>query len=285
MRLVRYGPAGRERPGLLDAAGGVRDASGLVTDWAGAAFTPAGLARVRAVDPLTLPLVPGAVRLGACVGPGGKIVGVGLNYADHAREAGMPLPTEPVLFMKACPLSGPEDPIWMPPGAEKIDWEIELAVVIGAEAVAVPEARALSHVAGYGSFLDMSERRWQLESTGQWVKGKSFPSFAPIGPWLVTADEVADPQRMSLWLEVNEKRMQASSTAQMVFGVAALVSCISRFMPLYPGDVIATGTPAGVALGQKPTPRWLQAGDRLRAAVDGLGEQRHRLEPWPGAAP
>jgi ureidoglycolate lyase len=266
---------GAEKPGMVAPDGSIRDLSAHLPDLRDDALHPDRLAALRALDPATLPPVPADVRLGPCVASAGKIVAVGLNYADHARESGMALPAEAVLFMKACRLSGPADAIVIPAGSNRTDWEIELAVVIGQETFAVPEATALEHVAGYATFVDISERSWQLERGGQWVKGKSHPSFAPIGPWLVTADAIGDPQRLRLWLEVNGVRRQDSSTAEMAFGVRKLVSYISGFMVLYPGDVIATGTPPGVGMGLKPTPVYLADGDVIRCGVEGLGEQRH----------
>ncbi|MDP4021970.1 fumarylacetoacetate hydrolase family protein [Methylobacterium sp. NEAU 140] len=274
MRLVRYGEVGRERPALLDAEDRLRDLSGLVPDIAGAALLPDSLARIRAADPATLPLVEGSPRIGACVGAVGKFVCVGLNYSDHAAESGLPVPTEPVLFMKATSaICGPYDAVEIPRDSEKTDWEVELGVVIGKPAKYVAEADALSHVAGYCVINDVSERAFQIERGGQWDKGKGCDTFGPIGPWLVTADTVPDPQDLSMWLEVDGRRFQQGSTRTMVFGVAHLVSYISRFMSLQPGDVISTGTPPGVGLGQKP-PVYLKAGQTMRLGIDGLGEQR-----------
>jgi 2-keto-4-pentenoate hydratase/2-oxohepta-3-ene-1,7-dioic acid hydratase in catechol pathway len=282
MRLLRYGPPGAERPALLDAAGRIRDLSAHVPDIAGAALSDAGLARLAALDPDSLPLVEGNPRLGPPVGGVGKIIGVGLNYADHAREAGLPIPTEPVLFTKAVScLCGPDDSVIIPKGAAKVDWEVELAVVIGTTTRMVEERNALAHVAGYAVMNDVSERAFQLEGTGQWLKGKSFDSFGPLGPWLVTRDEIPDPQNLELWLEVNGERRQHGNTATMIFGVATLVAYISRFMTLTPGDVITTGTPPGVGLGRKP-PLYLAAGDVMRLGVAGLGEQRQRVVAWSG---
>jgi 2,4-didehydro-3-deoxy-L-rhamnonate hydrolase len=262
---------------MLDADGALRDLSGLVNDIAGAALLPASIDRLREIDAKSLPLVGGTPRIGACVGGVGKFVCIGLNYSDHAAESGMAVPKEPVVFMKATScICGPFDEVMIPRGSEKTDWEVELGVVIGKEARYVPEAEALSHVAGYCVVNDVSERAFQLEGTGQWVKGKSADTFGPIGPWLVTADEVADPQALRLWLEVDGKRYQDGSTATMVFGVAHLVSYLSRFMSLQPGDIISTGTPPGVGLGQKP-PVYLRAGNVMRLGVEGLGEQRQRV--------
>ena len=277
MKLLRYGPAGSERPGLLDGAGVIRDLSGIVPDIAGPTLLPAGLDALRQIDPGTLPVVPGSPRLGPCVGRVGKFICAGLNYSDHAAESGMPVPAEPIIFMKATSaISGPNDNILLPPGSQKTDWEVELGVVIGREARYVSEADALSHVAGYCVINDLSERAFQLEGTGQWVKGKSADTFGPIGPWLVTADEVPDWQDLSLWLEVNGQRRQDGSTRTMVFGVPFLVSYLSRFMSLQPGDVISTGTPPGVGMGQKP-PFYLRAGHEVRLGISGLGEQRQRV--------
>ncbi|MCB1889637.1 MAG: fumarylacetoacetate hydrolase family protein [Rhodocyclaceae bacterium] len=279
MKLVRWGAAGQEKPGLIDAGGGLRDLSAVVPDLGGAQLAPEVLTALARIDPATLPTLPADTRLGACVGGSPKIVAVGLNYADHVREAGMAFPSEPVLFMKTCRPSGPADPVWLPPGHSKVDWEIELAVVIGRDALCVDESTAMDHVAGYATFIDVSERAWQLEGSGQWVKGKSFPSFAPIGPWLVTADAVSDPHELSLWLEVNGERLQDSRSAEMIFRIPRLISDISRFMPLFAGDIIATGTPPGVGMGLKPQ-RWLNEGDRVRAGIEGLGVQAHDCVPW-----
>ncbi|MCB1906604.1 MAG: fumarylacetoacetate hydrolase family protein [Rhodocyclaceae bacterium] len=284
MKLMRWGAEDCERPGLVDADGGLRDLSPALGGSAATPLDPDVLAALARLDPQDLPLLPPDTRLGACIGSAGKVVGVGLNYADHVREAGMQAPPAPLLFMKACRVSAPDGPLWLPPGHAKVDWEIELAVVIGREAVCVAEADALDHVAGYAAFIDFSERAWQLEGPGQWVKGKSFPSFAPIGPLLATVDSVPDPHRLRLWLEVNDQRLQDSSTAEMIFRVPQLISDISRHMALYPGDVIATGTPPGVGMGLRPQ-RWLAAGDRIRAGIDGFGEQHHECRPWPGKAP
>lgn len=277
MKLVRFGEAGCERPGLLDAGGVVRDLSSVLPELDGAALAPASLARLRALDPAALPAVAAGTRLGPPLARVGKIVAIGLNYADHAREAGQDVPAEPTVFMKAASaISGPCDPIVLPPGSVKTDWEIELAVVIGSAARRVSEAQALEHVAGYCVGLDISERYWQLERGGQWTKGKSFDSFAPIGPWILTADEVPAPQGLAMALSVNGERMQHGSTADMVCGVARLVSYVSSFMSLLPGDLIFTGTPAGVGLGLVP-PRFLRAGDRVEASIAGLGMQRHEV--------
>ena len=274
MKLLRFGPKGQERPGLLDADGAIRDLSGLVPDIAGDALSPDELARLRDADPAGLPKVDGTPRIGACVGGVGKFICVGLNYSDHAAESGVPVPAEPVLFMKATSaICGPDDNLLIPRGSTKTDWEVELGFVIGRPAKYVDEADALSYIAGYFVSHDVSERAWQLESTGQWVKGKSGDTFGPIGPWLVTADDVPDPQALHLWLEVNGHRYQDGNTGTMVFGVAHLVSYISRFMSLQPGDVISTGTPPGVGMGRKP-PVYLKPGDVVRLGVEGLGIQQ-----------
>lgn len=274
MKLLRYGNPGSEKPGLLDPSGNLRDLSAHVPDIAGETLSPASLAKLRALDPATLPLVSGSPRIGSCVPQPGKFICIGLNYADHAAESGMAVPIEPVVFMKApsC-ICGPNDNTELPRGSIKSDWEVELGVVIGTRAKYVDEADALSHVAGYCVINDLSERAYQLEGTGQWVKGKSADTFGPTGPWLVTADEVHDPQNLSLWLELNGERMQNGSTRTMVYGVAFLISYLSRFMTLHPGDIISTGTPPGVALGMK-NPRYLRAGDIMRLGVQGLGEQQ-----------
>jgi 2-keto-4-pentenoate hydratase/2-oxohepta-3-ene-1,7-dioic acid hydratase in catechol pathway len=281
MKLLRYGTPGQEKPGLLHD-GQIRDLSGHVSDIAGDTLQPAGLARLRALDPASLPLVPDAPRIGPCVGQVGKFICIGLNYSDHAAESGMAVPTEPIIFFKASSaIVGPNDDIEIPKGSQKTDWEVELGVVIGRTAKHVSEADALSHVAGYCVVHDVSERAFQLERAGQWVKGKSCDTFGPIGPWLVTADEVPDPQNLALWLEVDGKRYQDGTTKTMVFGVAKLVSYLSDFMSLQPGDIISTGTPPGVGLGQKP-PVFLRAGQRIRLGVEGLGEQQQRTVAYQG---
>lgn len=277
MKLLRYGPAGREKPGLLDAQGAIRDLSGVVPDIAGEVLLPETLTRLRALDPSKLPRVDFTPRLGACVGHVGKLIAIGLNYSDHAAEAGMAVPAEPVIFLKATScIVGPNDDIVLPRGSQKTDWEVELGCVIGKPAKYVAEADALSHVAGYCVVHDVSERAYQLEGTGQWVKGKSADTFGPIGPWMVTADEIPDPQGLEMWLDVNGVRRQEGSTKTMVFGVRHLVSYLSRFMSLQPGDVITTGTPPGVGHGMKP-PVYLREGDEVRLGVAGLGEQRQRV--------
>ena len=276
MKLLRYGPPGQEKPGLLDADGTLRDLSGIVPDLAGEVLGPAGLDRLRALDPAALPAVPGRPRLGPPVGRTGKLIGVGLNYADHAAETGAAVPPEPVLFMKATScIVGPDDDVQIPRGSEKTDWEVELGVVIGSRAKYVPEERAMEHVAGYCVVNDVSERDFQINRAGTWDKGKGHDSFGPLGPWLVTADEVPDPQDLRLWLEVDGVRRQDDNTRTMVYGVRFLVSYISRFMTLEPGDVIATGTPPGVGMGQKP-PVFLRPGQIIRLSVEGLGVQTQR---------
>jgi 2-keto-4-pentenoate hydratase/2-oxohepta-3-ene-1,7-dioic acid hydratase in catechol pathway len=279
MKLLRYGNVGEERPGIVDAEGRLRDLSGAAGDITGAALTPESLEKLRKINPKDLPLVAGTPRTGSCVAGVGKFICIGLNYSDHAAESGMAVPTEPVVFMKATSaICGPYDDVVIPRGGEKTDWEVELGVVIGKEARYVTEREALSHVAGYCVVNDVSERAFQLEGTGQWVKGKSADTFGPIGPWLVTADEVPDPQSLNLWLEVDGRRYQDGSTATMVFGVAHLVSYLSRFMSLQPGDIISTGTPPGVGLGQKP-PVYLRPGNVMRLGIEGLGEQRQTVVP------
>ena len=284
MKLLRHGPRGQERPGVLDAEGRVRDLSAVVPDIAGDVLTAAGLARLREIDLATLPLVPGApqagLRLGPCVGAVGKFICIGLNYADHAAESGMALPAEPVVFSKwTSAICGPDDDVEIPRGSTRTDWEVELGVVIGTGGRYIEPADALAHVAGYCVVNDVSEREVQLErGGGQWDKGKGHDTFGPIGPWLVTADEVPDPQALDLWLEVDGHRFQNGNTRTMVFQVAQLVSHLSRFMSLQPGDIISTGTPPGVGLGQKP-PRYLVAGQVMRLGIQGLGEQRQRTVP------
>jgi len=276
MKLVRVGQPGAERPGMIDADGRVRDLSGVIAALDAAALSPASLARLSAVDPATLPVVEGA-RFGIPWTGIGKIVAIGLNYADHAAEAGMPLPSEPIVFLKAnSSLNGPDDDVMLPFGSQKTDWEVELGVVIGSTARNVSREAALEHVAGYCVVNDVSEREFQIERGGTWDKGKGCDSFCPVGPWLVTRDEVPDPQALPLWLEVNGERVQKGSTATMVFDVAHLVSYVSRFMTLLPGDLIATGTPPGVGMGARP-PRFLKAGDTMRLGVEGLGVQSQRV--------
>jgi 2,4-didehydro-3-deoxy-L-rhamnonate hydrolase len=277
MKLLRYGPAGQERPGMLDGDGRIRDLSRVVPELAGRALLPDSLSRLRQLDASTLPVVDGSPRLGPCVAGVGKFICVGLNYSDHAAESGMAVPAEPIIFMKATScISGPYDDVVLPRGSEKSDWEVELGVVIGKPAKYVTEREAPAHVAGYCVVNDLSERAFQLEGTGQWVKGKSADTFGPIGPWLVTSDEVEDWQSLDMWLDVDGRRFQQGSTRTMVFGVPFLVSYLSRFMSLQPGDIISTGTPPGVGLGQKP-PIYLRAGNEMRLGIAGLGEQRQRV--------
>ncbi len=274
MKLFRHGPLGAEKPGLIDTSGVLRDLSGVVPDIAGAVLGRDSMARLRALDVASLPAVPAGVRIGACVGGVGNVLGVGLNYADHAAEAGLKAPGQPIVFNKHNgAISGPNDDIWLPPGSAKLDWEVELGIVIGERAFHVSEADAMQHVAGFCLVNDVSERAYQMELEGQWVKGKSYPTHCPIGPWLVTPDELGDPQDVDLWLAVNGERRQAGNTKTMIFGVAHIVSYLSRFMALQPGDVIPTGTPPGVGMGMKP-PTYLKAGDVVTLGGRGLGEQR-----------
>jgi len=274
MKLLRHGPEGQERPGLLDASGTIRDLSGIVPDIAGEVLSDAGLARIAALAPETLPAVPAGTRIGPCVAGIGKFICIGLNFSDHAAETGATVPPEPIFFMKATSaVCGPDDDIWIPRGSIKTDWEVELAVVIGRRAKYVSQNEALSCIAGYAVCNDVSERAYQMERSGQWTKGKSCDRFGPIGPWLVTRDEVADPQDLAMWLKVNGQTMQNGSTRTMVYGVAHLVSYLSEFFTLEPGDVISTGTPPGVGLGMKP-PRFLNAGDVVELGIAGLGTQR-----------
>ena len=282
MKLVRFGAPGKETPGLVDDSGQLRDLSGVVADIAGGVLGNAGLRRLAAIDPATLPIVQGEPRLGTPVGGIGKMICVGMNYADHAAETNAPVPVQPVLFMKATSaIGGPNDTVVIPRGSVKTDWEVELGVIIGEVTRDVRVDEAMAHVAGYAVINDLSEREFQLEHGGQWVKGKSCDTFGPIGPWLVTRDEVADPQDLSLWLEVNGHRYQNGNTRTMVFGVAQLVSYISRYMTLMPGDVISTGTPAGVGLGLKP-PTYLKPGDVIELGIEGLGRQRQDVVAHPG---
>jgi 2-keto-4-pentenoate hydratase/2-oxohepta-3-ene-1,7-dioic acid hydratase in catechol pathway len=277
MKLLRYGPRGHEKPGLLDASGRVRDLSAVVPDIAGDTLLSPSLERLRRLKSDDLPLAQDASRLGPCVGRVGKFICVGLNYSDHAAESNMPVPAEPIIFMKATSsIIGPNDDVVIPRGSQKTDWEVELGVVIGAEAKYVTEADAMQHVAGFCVVNDLSERAYQLEGTGQWVKGKSADTFGPIGPWLVTTDEVPGWHGLDMWLEVDGHRYQQGSTKTMVFGVPYLVSYLSKFMSLQPGDVISTGTPPGVGLGQKP-PVYLKPGNRMRLGVDKLGVQDQRV--------
>ncbi len=273
MKLLRYGAPGAEKPGLLDANGVIRDLSNEVSDIAGPMLGDAELARLSAIDPTSLPAVEGAPRLGACVGQVGKFICIGLNYSDHAAESGLDVPTEPVVFFKATSaICGPNDNVEIPRGSVATDWEVELAVVIGKEAKYISEADALDHVAGYCIVNDLSERDFQLKRQGQWVKGKSADTFGPIGPWLVTRDEVPDPQKLNMTLDVNGHRYQDGTTATMVYGVAHIVAYLSQFMSLQPGDIISTGTPPGVGMGQSPQ-TYLKPGDKMELSIDGLGTQ------------
>lgn len=278
MKLVRFGPAGRETPGMLDGEGRLRSLAGIVADIDGAAISPEGLSRLRALDPLSLPLADADARLGPCLGNVGKLVGIGLNYSDHAAESNLPIPREPIVFMKATScIAGPYDPVVLPPEAVKTDWEVELAFAIGTRAKNVTEENALAHVAGYFILNDISERGWQTEREGQWTKGKSHDGFGPMGPWFVSADEIADPGDLAMTLDVNGLRRQDGSTRTMIFGIATLVSYLSQFMTLHPGDVITTGTPPGVGLGMRPQV-WLKDGDVMRLEIEGLGHQEQLVQ-------
>jgi 2-keto-4-pentenoate hydratase/2-oxohepta-3-ene-1,7-dioic acid hydratase in catechol pathway len=281
MRLVRYGRPGKEKPGLFDEEGRLRDLSGVVPDIDAAVLSARALRKLAKLDYKTLPLVRGTPRLGVPVRGIGKFIGIGMNYADHARETGAPVPKEPIFFMKATScLSGPDDPIILPKGSKKTDWEVELGVVIGERAQYVDEADALKYVAGYCVVNDVSERAFQFEMGSQWTKGKGCDTFGPVGPFLVTRDEVFDEQDLDLYLELNGKRMQTGNTANMIFSVAHIVSYLSRFMTLEPGDIISTGTPHGVGLGRSPQ-RFLKRGDKLRLGIAGLGEQQPEVQAWP----
>lgn len=277
MKLLRFGEKGQERPGLLDDNGELRDLSAVVTDIAGQALSPDSLNRLRDIDPASLPRVPGTPRLGACVGQVGKFICIGLNYADHAAETGAPIPAEPVVFGKwTSAIVGPNDDIEIPRHSRKTDWEVELGVVIGKGGRYISEDDALEHVAGYCVINDVSERAFQLELGGTWDKGKGCDTFGPLGPWLVTRDEIPDPHQLDLWLEVDGKRYQNGNTRTMIFQIQAIISYLSRFMSLQPGDVISTGTPPGVGLGIKPEPVYLRAGQQIRLGISGLGEQHQR---------
>jgi 2,4-didehydro-3-deoxy-L-rhamnonate hydrolase len=277
MKLLRYGPPGREKPGMLDAHGQIRDLSDVIDDIGGDTLLPQGMARLHALDAGGLPTVTGAPRLGACITRVGKFVCIGLNYSDHADEAGMQPATEPMVFAKwTSAISGPDDPIELPRDSARTDWEVELGVVIGKPGRYIPEASAMSHVAGYCVINDVSEREYQLERGGTWDKGKGFDTFGPIGPWLVSADEVPDPHALGMWLEVNGHRYQDGHTGNMIFRIPQLVSYLSGIMSLHPGDIISTGTPAGVGLGQKP-PVFLRAGNVVRLGIDGLGVQQQTV--------
>ena len=277
MKLVRYGAKGAEKPGLIDKSGQLRDLSAHIRDLDGEAYSPASLQRLGGIDPASLPAVGGNPRLGAPVTGISKFVAIGLNYSDHAKETGNPIPSEPIFFLKAnTALSGPTDAVEKPRGSTKLDWEVEIAVIIGSRAKYVSEADALNHVAGYCICNDVSERNFQIERLGQWTKGKSHDTFGPLGPWLVTRDEIPNPQSLSMWLDVNGKRRQTGSTSTMIFSIAKCVSYVSQFMTLLPGDVLTTGTPPGVGTGMKP-PQYLDVGDVVTLGIEGLGEQRQEI--------
>lgn len=273
MKLLRYGPKGKEKPGIIDATGKIRDLSAHVGDITGETISPKMLAKIKKIKLETLPLVKGKPRIGSCVANPQKFIAIGLNYADHAAESGMQVPSEPVVFTKqvSC-LSGPNDDVTIPAKSKKSDWEVELGVIIGTRAKNIAKKDALKYVAGYCTINDLSEREWQIERVGQWTKGKSYDTFGPIGPWLVTTDEIKDPQNLNLWLELNGKRVQNGSTKTMVYGVAHIVAYLSEFFTLMPGDIITTGTPPGVGMGMKP-PKYLKPGDKMKICVEGLGEQ------------
>jgi 2-keto-4-pentenoate hydratase/2-oxohepta-3-ene-1,7-dioic acid hydratase in catechol pathway len=284
MKLVRYGPAGREKPGLIDADGKLRDLSRKVKDIDGASLAPAELAKLRKLDPNKLPLVKGKPRLGACVATPSKFVAIGLNFVDHAKESGNPIPEHPVVFYKAptC-IVGANDNVMVPRDSTKLDWEVELGVVVGRTARYVDKKDAMRYVAGYCVINDVSERDFQMKkSASQWSKGKGCDTFGPLGPWLVTTDEIKDPQSLDMWLDVNGERRQTGNTRTMIFGVADLIADVSKYMTLLPGDVITTGTPPGVAMGMKPEPKWLKAGDVVTLGIKGLGEQRQKIVPFKG---
>jgi 2-keto-4-pentenoate hydratase/2-oxohepta-3-ene-1,7-dioic acid hydratase in catechol pathway len=282
MKLLRYGPSGHEKPGLLDADGRIRDLSSIVSNIDSGVLAPSRLEHLRKFDPAKLPLIRGTPRLGVPYTGIGKFIAIGLNYSDHAAESGMPVPSEPIVFMKATTcITGPNDGIVLPKGSTKTDWEVELGVVIGARAQYVDKADALKYVAGYCVVNDVSERNFQLERGSQWDKGKGCDTFGPIGPYLVTAESVGDPHELGMWLDVNGQSRQRGNTKTMVFGVAHLVSYISQFMTLMPGDIITTGTPPGVGMGMKP-PQFLKPGDVVTLGIEGLGEQRQRVTAWPG---
>jgi 2,4-didehydro-3-deoxy-L-rhamnonate hydrolase len=277
MKLVRYGEKGREKPGLVDKSGQLRDLSDHIKDLDGAAYSPESLKKLAAINPATLPAVSGKPRLGSPVTGISKFVAIGLNYSDHAKETGAEIPTEPIFFIKAnTALSGPNDPVEKPRGSTKLDWEVEIAAIIGTRAKYVSEADALNHVAGYCVCNDVSERNFQIERLGQWTKGKSHDTFGPLGPWLVTKDEVADVQKLGMWLDVNGERRQTGSTSTMIFSMAKCISYVSQFMTLLPGDIVTTGTPPGVGLGMKP-PKFLNVGDVVTLGIEGLGEQRQEI--------
>jgi 2-keto-4-pentenoate hydratase/2-oxohepta-3-ene-1,7-dioic acid hydratase in catechol pathway len=277
MKLVRYGEAGREKPGIVDGQGAIRDLSGIVRDIDGDALSDAGLKKLRGLDVNSLPKVSGNPRLGSPVARPSKLVAIGLNYSDHAKESNLPIPAEPVVFMKATSaIAGPNDTVVLPKGSKKGDWEVELAFVIGRTAKSVSEGEAMNHIAGFMICNDVSEREWQIERGPTWDKGKGFDTFAPLGPWLVTRDEVGDPHNLAMWLDLNGKRMQTGNTSTMIFDCGKLVAYVSYCMTLFPGDVVTTGTPPGVGLGMKP-PVFLKAGDEMRLGIDGLGEQRQKV--------
>ena len=277
MKLLRYGPKGKEKPGILDQHGKIRSLAKVIKDLDGAAISPTGLAKLRKVNVAKLPLVPGKPRIGACIANPQKFIAIGLNYSDHAAESGMTVPPEPIVFTKqvSC-VSGPNDTVTIPPKSEKSDWEVELGVIIGRKAKNIKQADAMKYVAGYCTVNDLSEREFQIERHGQWTKGKGYDTFGPVGPWLVTRDEVKDPQNLGMWLEVNGKRMQTGNTSTMVYGVAYLVAYLSQFFTLLPGDIITTGTPPGVGMGMKP-PQYLKPGDKMVICVEGLGVQRQKV--------
>ena len=278
MKLVRYGEIGAEKPGLIDSNGNVRDLSTVVSEINGDTLSESSLTKLNDIEIDSLNVVPGNPRLGLPISGTPKLICIGLNYSDHAKESNMPIPTEPVVFMKAISaLNGPSDDVILPDNSVKGDWEVELAVVIGSTAKKVNESEALAHVAGYTICNDVSEREWQLEHGNQWSKGKSFDTFAPVGPWLVTKDEINDPQNLAMWLDLNGKRMQTGNTNTMIFGVEKLISYLSHFVTLQPGDIISTGTPPGVGMGVKPEPVFLKIGDEMRLGIDGLGEQKQNV--------
>ena len=281
MKLLRYGPVGQEKPGTLDSEGRIRDLSGIVADITPDQLWGEGLAALKAVDPATLPLVEGQPRYGVPVNGVRKFIAIGLNFADHAAESNLPIPAEPVVFTKAVScLTGPNDTVVIPRGSEKTDWEVELGIVIGKRASYVEQADALDHVAGYVLINDVSERAFQTERGGTWDKGKGCDTFGPVGPWIVTTDEIGDVQQLDMWLDLNGKRMQTGNTKTMIFGVAEIVSYVSQFMTLEPGDLITTGTPPGVGLGQKPEPFYLKAGDVMELGIEKLGVQRQQVVAW-----
>jgi len=278
MKLLRYGPPGKEKPGLLDASGAIRDLSGVVADINGDALSPASLRKLAKIDPASLPKVSGKKRLGSCVVRPMNFVAIGLNYSDHAAEVGAPIPKEPIIFFKAASsFCGPNDDVEIPRKSKKTDWELELGIVIGTKAKYVPEDKAMAHVAGYCIVNDVSEREYQMERGGTWDKGKGHDTFGPTGPWMVTKDEIPDPQNLDMWLAVNGKKRQNGNTKTMIFGVKQIVSYVSHFITLQPGDVITTGTPPGVAAGMKPKPVFLKAGDEMHLWIAGLGEQKQKL--------